>query len=68
LEKSLEEAEREEAWDFARRGAAPTLREQVERQLKSDLTGRVQRLNLLSRTIAEWAEGPVANRRVSVVG
>ncbi|MGH8093014.1 MAG: hypothetical protein ACREIF_06030 [Chthoniobacterales bacterium] len=63
LEKSLLEAESEEAWDFARVGPRPDLRLQVERQLTSDLAARTRRLDLLTRTIAEWAEGPVANRR-----
>jgi hypothetical protein len=36
LEKSLREAEGEDAWDFARVGPTSALRTQVERQLKSD--------------------------------
>jgi len=67
LEKSLLEAEGEDAWDFARIGPNAELRERVERQLKSDLTARVQRLDLFTRTIAEWAHGPVTNRRVHLV-
>jgi hypothetical protein len=63
LEKSLLEAEREDAWDFARLGPTPELRQRVESQLKFDLAGRTRRLDLLSRTIAEWAQGPVANRK-----
>ena len=58
LEKSLLEAEGEDAWNFARLGP------NAELQLKSDLAGRMQRLDLLTRTIAEWARGPVANRMV----
>lgn len=64
LEKSLLEAEREDAWDFARMGPSPELRQRVESQLKFDLAGRTRRLDLLSRTIAEWAQGRVANRKI----
>ena len=64
LEKSLLEAEDEEAWDFARSGPRNDLRRRVERQLKSDLAARSHRLDLLARTIADWAQGPVANRTV----
>jgi hypothetical protein len=64
LEKSLREAEGEDAWDFARVGPTSALRTQVERQLKSELALRTQRLDLLTRTIAEWAAGPSANRKV----
>ncbi len=64
LEKSLREAEGEDAWDFARIGPTADLRKQVERQLKSDLAARTQRLDLLTRTIAEWAAGPSVNRKV----
>jgi len=39
----------------------------VERQLKSDLAARTQRLDLLTRTIAEWARGPVTNRKAQLV-
>ncbi len=66
LEKSLHEAEGEEAWDFARTGASPQLRLRVERELKSTVADRSRRLDLLTRTIAEWAEGPVWNRVVLV--
>ena len=62
LEKSLLEAEREDAWDFARIGPSADLRLRVERQLKSDLAQRTRRLDLLRKTIAEWAQGPIANR------
>jgi hypothetical protein len=64
LEKSLLEAEGEDAWNFARLGPSADLQVRVERQLKSDLAGRMQRLDLLTRTIAEWARGPSANRVV----
>ncbi|MBA3544562.1 MAG: hypothetical protein H0T83_09025, partial [Chthoniobacterales bacterium] len=62
LEKSLLEAQGEDAWDFARTGPRADLRVRVERQLKLDFAARSQRLDLLRRTIAEWAQGPVANR------
>ncbi len=64
LSQSLREAESEDAWDFARAGANPELRLRIERQLKSDLAGRRQRLDLLQRTIAEWSRGPETNRQV----
>jgi hypothetical protein len=64
LEKSLLEAEGEEAWDFARTGPRADLRSRIERQLKMELASRSARLNLLRRAIAEWAKGPVANRMV----
>ena len=67
LEKSLLEAEGEDAWDFARIGPNARLRVRVERQLQSDLAARTQRLDLLTRTIAEWARGPIANRKVHLV-
>jgi len=66
LEKSVLEAEREEAWDFARVGPSPELRQRVESQLKFELAGRVRRLDLLSSTVAEWARGPVANRKMQI--
>lgn len=66
LEKTLLEAEGENAWDFARIGPSEDLRRTVERQSESDLAGRTRRLDLLTRTIAEWARGPVANRMVRV--
>lgn len=66
LEKSLLEAEGEEAWDFARTGPSPDLRLRVEQQLKSDLAGRTRRLDLLTRTIADWARGPGTNRTTRV--
>jgi hypothetical protein len=67
LEKSLLEAEGEDAWDFARIGGNASLRVRVERQLESDLATRTQRLDLLTQTIAEWACGPVANRKAHLV-
>ena len=65
LEKSLLEAGGEDAWDFARAGANAELYKRVERQLKSDLASRSQRLDLLTRTLAEWAQAPGANRKVT---
>jgi hypothetical protein len=65
LEKSLIEAEGEEAWDFARIGPSPDLRLRVERQLKFELAARTRRLDLLTRTIAEWARSPSERRVVA---
>jgi hypothetical protein len=64
LEKSLLEAEGEDAWDFAQRGPNEDLRLRLERQLKSDLAQRSLRLDLFTKTIAAWAHGPIANRKV----
>jgi hypothetical protein len=58
LELSLVEARREDAWNFARTGPSEALRVRVERQLKHDLALRQQRLELLTKTIAGWAERP----------
>ena len=63
LEKSLLEAEGEDAWNFAQSGPNEDLRMRVERQLKSDLAGRTLRLDVLAKTIVAWAHGPVANRK-----
>jgi len=63
LEKSLLEAEGEDAWNFAQSGPNGDLRLRVERQLKSDLAGRSLRLDVLTRAIAAWAHGPIANRK-----
>jgi hypothetical protein len=57
LELSLVEAKREDSWNFARTGPSEDLQLRVERQLKHDLALRQQRLELLNRTIAEWATG-----------
>jgi hypothetical protein len=62
LEKSLLEAKGDDAWDFARVGPTAELRTRVERQLKFDLAMRTKRLDLLKRTVAEWAAGPEANK------
>jgi hypothetical protein len=64
LEKSLLEAEGEDAWNFAQAGPTSDLRVRVERQLKSDLAARIMRLDVLTKTLAEWAQGPIANRKV----
>jgi hypothetical protein len=64
LEKSLQEAQGEDAWNFARTGPNPDLQIRVERQLKSDLAARTMRLEALTRIIAEWAQGPIANHKV----
>jgi hypothetical protein len=62
LEKSLEEAEREDSWDFARSGPNEHLHMRVERELKAELGRRSARLDLLTRTIADWARGPAVMR------
>jgi hypothetical protein len=64
LEKSLLEAEGEEAWNFAQSGPNEDLALRVERQLKSDLAARSLRLEVLTKTLAAWAHGPIANRKV----
>jgi hypothetical protein len=64
LEKSLLEAEGEDAWDFAQSGPNEDLRLRLERQLKSDLAQRSLRLDVFTKTIAAWAHGPIANRKV----
>lgn len=66
LEKSLLEAEGEDAWNFAQAGPSEDLQVRVERQLKSDLAARTTRLNILTETIAAWARGPIANRKVGL--
>ena len=64
LEKSLLEAAGEDAWDFAQRGPNEDLRLRLERQLKADLAQRSLRLDVFTKTIAAWAHGPIANRKV----
>ena len=64
LEKSLLEAEGEDAWDFAQSGPNEDLRLRLERQLKSDLAQRSLRLDVFTKTIAAWAHGPIQNRKV----
>ncbi len=55
LEDSLRQARNEPAWNFARAGAKPNLRAEVERELQAALKTRSQRLVLLQQTIAEWS-------------
>src|SRR6476619_135874 len=62
LELSLVEAGREDSWNFARIGPSEDLRVRVERQWKHDLARRQQRLELLTKTIAGWAERPQFSR------
>ena len=62
LEKSLLEAEGEDAWNFARSGPNEELRRRVERQLKFDLATRARVLDVLKKTIADWTHGPVLKR------
>lgn len=64
LEKSLLEAEGEDAWNFAQTGPASDLRSRVERQLKSELTARAMHLDVLTKTLAAWAQGPIANHKL----
>jgi len=44
------------------KGPSEDLRVRVERQLKHDLALRQQRLELLTKTIAGWAEQPQFSR------
>jgi hypothetical protein len=67
LEKSLLEAEGEDAWNFAQTGPTSGLRTRVERELKSDLAARTMRLDLLTNAIEAWARGPIGNRKVTAV-
>ena len=64
---SLEEAEREDAWDFARLGATDTLRVRVERELKSELASRTARRDILATTIATWAQPAAVNHQVGAI-
>jgi hypothetical protein len=64
LNKMLLEAEGEDAWDFARSGPNDGLRLRVERQLKSELATRKTRLDMFTRTIAEWQKPSLAVRRM----
>lgn len=66
LEKSLREAEGEDAWNFAQTGPREGLRARVERELKFELATRTARLKLLAHTVAEFAQGPGMNRQVQV--
>ena len=67
LEKSVAEAEDEEAWNFARSGPSEDLRVRVERQLKHELANRMDRLDLLTAAIAEWARGPAKIQEIRAV-
>lgn len=62
LEDSLRQARDDDAWGFARTGAAAGLRERVERELRRNLLVRSKRLGLLKATIAEWSRPPLAKR------
>ena len=55
LEDSLRQARNENAWNFARAGAKPDLRAEVERELQLTFKNRSARLALLRQTIAEWS-------------
>ncbi|MGI8819804.1 MAG: hypothetical protein ACR2ID_02860 [Chthoniobacterales bacterium] len=55
LEDSLRQARGDDAWNFARAGAGPGLRDRVERELRATLRMRGERLNLLKRTIFDWS-------------
>ena len=58
LEDSLRQARDENAWNFARAGARPELRAEVERELQTNLRRRSERLILLQQTIAAWSRPP----------
>ena len=66
LEDSLRQARDEDAWNFARTGARPDLRAEVERDLQANLRRRWERLSLLEQTIAEWS-GPLAARKIQTL-
>jgi hypothetical protein len=54
LSKSVAEAEREDAWDFARLGPTTELATEVARQLKFNLGDRVRFLDQLQARVGEW--------------
>lgn len=56
LDDSLRQARDDDAWDFARSGAVPGLRERVAREFQANLRMRSERLGLLKRTINDWAQ------------
>ena len=62
LEDSLRQARDDDAWDFARSGALPGLRQRIERELQANLRMRTERLGLLTRTINDWAHPAHASR------
>ncbi|MBA2269292.1 MAG: J domain-containing protein [Chthoniobacterales bacterium] len=61
LEDSLRQARGDDAWDFARSGAVAGLRERVERELEANLRMRLDRLGVLTRTVANWAQPAQVN-------
>ena len=67
LEDSLRQARDEHAWNFARSGAGPDLRCEVEKELRANLRRRSERLTLLQQTIAAWSARP-PQRVVAVIG
>ncbi|HEY5035632.1 MAG TPA: J domain-containing protein [Chthoniobacterales bacterium] len=67
LQRSLHEAGRDDAWDFARKGADDTLRREVQRELERNLVVRTARLATLQKIISEWADPPGSNRRITRV-
>jgi hypothetical protein len=64
LNDSLRQARGEDAWGFARGGAADGLRVRVERELQLNLRTRKTRLAVLQRTISEWSRPAWASRSV----
>ena len=54
LSKSVAEAEKEDAWDFARVGPTTELASEVERQLKFELGNRTRYLDQLQARVGEW--------------
>jgi hypothetical protein len=64
LHDSLRQARGDDAWNFARAGAAPDLRVRVDRDLRTTLRVRTDRLNLLIRTITDWST-PVRSAHLS---
>jgi hypothetical protein len=61
LDDSLRGARSEDAWDFARSGAAHGLRARVERELQANRRARMNRLQLLRQTIATWSRSSLVN-------
>jgi hypothetical protein len=55
LEDSVRQAQNENAWNFARAGAGPNLRADVEKELQANLRRRSERLDLLQQTIGAWS-------------
>jgi hypothetical protein len=64
LDRSLHEARRDDAWEFARKGPNDELRSEVGRELERNLGTRKSRLATLRQIIADWACPPRVNRRV----